>query len=93
MDFAVLADHRRKLKESEKRDKYFDLDTNTKGLIQGLDDLKRRGRVETIQIMTLLRSARILRRVLETWNTLTAAQTPMRNYRLMLVWKTLKRVK
>ena len=37
-----------------------------KGLIQGLSDLEMWGRVETIQTTALLRSARILRRVLET---------------------------
>ena len=40
--------------------------TATKGLLKGLDDLKDGGRVETIQTTTLLRTARILRRVLET---------------------------
>ena len=39
--------------------------TVTKELVQGLEDLEI-GRVETIKIITLLRSARILRRVLET---------------------------
>ena len=42
------------------------LDTVTKGLIRGLKDLEIRGRVETIQATALLRSVRILRRVLET---------------------------
>ena len=40
-------------------------DTVTKGLIKGLEDLKIRGRVESIQTATLVRSARILRRVLD----------------------------
>ena len=38
----------------------------TKGLGQGLEDFEIRRRVETIQTVTLLRSARILRRELET---------------------------
>ena len=42
------------------------LDTVTKGLVQGLVDLEIRGRVETIKTTALLRSARILRRVLLT---------------------------
>ena len=42
------------------------LGTVTKGLVQGLEDLEIRGRVETIQTTALLRSARILRRVQET---------------------------
>ena len=40
--------------------------TITKGLLKGLKDLEVGGRVETIQTTTLLRTARILGRVLET---------------------------
>ena len=101
VDFAVLADHRIKLKECEKRDKYFDLsrelkkvwnmkvkitpivigafDTVTKGSLKGLEDLEVNGRVETIQTTALLKTARILRRVLETWGDLLS---------LNLQWKT-----
>ena len=89
VDFAIPADHKIKLKESEKKDKYLDLarelkklwnmqvtiilivigafGTVTKGLLKGLEELEVAGRVETIQTTTLLRTARILRRVLETW--------------------------
>ena len=42
------------------------LGTVTKELVRELEDLEIRGRVETIQTIALLRSARILRRVLET---------------------------
>ena len=42
------------------------LGTITKGLLKGLEDLGVGGRVETIQTTALLRTARILRRVLET---------------------------
>ena len=42
------------------------LGTVPKDLVLGLEDLEIRGRVETIQTTALLRSARILRRVLET---------------------------
>ncbi len=41
-------------------------DTITKGLLKGLEDLEVGGRVETILTTTLLRTTRILRRVLET---------------------------
>ena len=41
--------------------------TVTKGLLKSLDDLEVGGRVETSQTTALLRTARILRRVLETW--------------------------
>ena len=89
VDFAVPADHRIKLKEYEKRDKYLDLarelkklwnmkvtiipivigvfSTVTKGLLKGLEDLEVGDRVETIQTTALLKTARILRSVLETW--------------------------
>ena len=88
VDFTVLADHRIKQKECEKKDKYLDLarelkklwnmqvtitpivigafGTVTKGLLKGLEDLEVGGQVETIQMTALLRTARILRRVLET---------------------------
>ena len=46
------------------------LDTITKGLLKALKDLEIGGRVETIQMTALLRTARILRRVLETWGDL-----------------------
>ena len=80
--FAVPADHRVKLKENEKKDKYLNLARELKklwnikvcytncnqyqGLVLGQEDLEIRGRVETIQTTALLRSARILRRVLDT---------------------------
>ena len=47
-----------------------ELGTVTKSLVQGLEDSEIRGRVETIQTKALLRSARILRRVLVTWGNL-----------------------
>ena len=103
VDFAVPADHRRKLKICEKRDKYLDLTrelkklwnmkvtiipivigpfgTVTKGLLKGLEDLEVGGRVETIQTTALLKTARILRRVLETWGDLLS---------LNLQWKTIR---
>ena len=103
VDFAVPADHRIKLKECEKRDKYLDLarelkklwkmkvtiipivigafGTVTKGLLKGLEDLEVDGRVETIQTTALLKTARILRRVLETWEDMLS---------LNLKWKTIR---
>ena len=101
-DFTVPADHRIKLKECEKKDKYFDLarelkklwnmkvsivpivigafGTVTEGLLKGLEDLEVGGRWETIQTTALLKTARILRRVLESWGDLLL---------LKLQWKTL----
>ena len=46
------------------------LGTVPKGLVQGLEDLEIRVRVETIQTTALMLSVRILRRVLETWGDL-----------------------
>ena len=80
VDFAVSVDHRINLKECEKKDKYLDLARELKkpwnmkvtivpiviGALNGLEDLEVSGRIETIQMTALLRTARILRRVLET---------------------------
>ena len=54
--------------------------TVTKGLLKGLEDMKIRGRVETIQTTTLLRTVRILRRVLKLWGDLLS---------LKLQWETI----
>ena len=56
------------------------LGTIIKGLLKGLEDLEVGGRKETIQTTALLRTARILRRVLETWRDLLS---------LKLQWKTI----
>ena len=56
------------------------LSTVTKGLLKGLEDLEVGGRVETIQTTALLRTAKILRRVLETWRDLLSFK---------LQWKTI----
>ena len=45
-------------------------DTVAKGLLKGQEDLEVGGRLETIQTTALLRTARILRRFLETWGDL-----------------------
>ena len=55
--------------------------TETKGLLKGLEDLEVGEQVETIQTTALLRTARILGRVLETWGDLLS---------LKLQWKTIK---
>ena len=52
--------------------------TITKGLLKDLEDLEVSWQVETIQMTALLRTARILRRVLETW--LAVTQTPVKNH-------------
>ena len=56
------------------------LGTITKGLLKGLASLEVGGRVETIQTTALLRTARIMRRVPETWGDLLS---------LKLQWKTI----
>ena len=56
------------------------LGTITKGLLKGLEHLKVGRWVETIQMTALLRTARIRRRVLETWGDLLS---------LRLQWKTI----
>ena len=54
--------------------------TVTKGLLKGLEDLEVGNRVESIQTIALLKTARILRRVLETWGDLLS---------LNLQWNTI----
>ena len=56
--------------------------TITKGLLKGLEDLEVGGRVENIQTTTLLRTARILKRVLESWGDLLS---------LKFQWKTISK--
>ena len=75
-DFTVPADQRVKLKENEKKDKYLDLARELKkklwnikvtvvSVFIGALDTVTKG-LETIQTTALLRSARILRKALET---------------------------
>ena len=52
-----------------------------KGLLKGPDELEIGGRVETIQTTVLLKTARILRKVLETWRDLLS---------LNLMWKIIR---
>ena len=53
--------------------------TGTKGLWKGLEDLEVGGRVETIQTTALLKTARILRRVLETCCYTIPSERPLAN--------------
>ena len=55
-----------------------DFGTVTKGLLKGLEDLEIGMRVETIQTTALLRMARILRRVLETWEDLLSLKLQLK---------------
>ena len=54
--------------------------TETRELLKGLENLEVCGRVGTIQTTALLRTARILRRLLETWGDLQSVR---------LQWKTI----
>ena len=53
--------------------------TVTKGLLKELRDLEVGRRVETIQTTALLRTARLLRRVLETWGDLLSLKLKRKN--------------
>ena len=59
------------------------LGTLPKNLENWVENLEIIGGAETIQTIALLRSARILRRVLETWRDLLSF---VRNHQLALVW-------
>ena len=50
-----------------------------KGLVKGLEDVEIRERVETIETTGLLRSTRILRRVLETCCHSDSCEKPLAN--------------
>ena len=52
------------------------LRTIPKELVKGREDLEIRGQVEAIQTTALLRLARILRRVLETWRHSNSSEKP-----------------
>ena len=54
-------------------------DTRTKGLLKGLEGLEFGGRVETIQMTVLLKTVRILRRVLETCCHSNSSEKPSAN--------------
>ena len=69
------------------------LGTIPKELAKGRENLEIRWQVENIQAKALLRSARILRRVLVTWGDLLSLKLPVENHQLTLVWNILKRVK
>ena len=89
VEFAVLADHRVKLKETEKKDKYLDLANHqrtNKGT--GVLEYKRMSGdhpnyciIEISQ--NTVKSSGDLRRHAVT-------QTPVKDHQLMLMWKTLK---
>ena len=55
--------------------------TVTKGLLKGLEDLEVGDRVETIQTTALLKTARILRGVLETWGDLLSLKLQWNVYK------------
>ena len=58
------------------------LGTISKGLLKDLEDMEFGGRIETIQKTALLRTARILRRVLGDSRRLAVTQTPVKNHQL-----------
>ena len=95
---SVSADHRVKMRESEKVNRYLDLARELKklwnmrvtvipivigalGMVpkcseERLDELKFRGRIETIKTTALLRSAKILRKVMGTCCHLDSCKRP-----------------
>ena len=103
VDFVFQANHRVKLKDGEKRDKYQDLarelkrllnmkvtvipivvgtlGTIPKRLVKRPEDLEIRGKVEIIHTKTFLRSARILRSLLDTWEDLLTLRSKWKTTR------------
>ena len=66
------------------------LGTIIKELVQGLEDMEKRGRVEIIQTTALLRSRRNTEKSPGNLRRLAVTQTPEKNQQLTLMWKTLK---
>ena len=63
--------------------------TVTKGLLKGLQDLEVGGRVETIQMTALLRTAKDTKKSPGDLRRLAVTQTLVKNHRLLLMWKAL----
>ena len=59
-------------------------------LVKRLEDLEIREQVETLQKTPLLRSVRILRRVLETKRRFAVTQTPVKSHLVTLMRITLR---
>ena len=64
--------------------------TITEGLLKGQEDMKVGRQVATIQTTTFLRTARILRRVMETSEDLLSLSVQWKKHRLTLLWKALR---
>ena len=75
----TLPESWKKLRNMEVTFVFEALGTILKNLLKGLGELEIRRRIETIQTTGFLRSAGILRRILETWRDLLS---------LRLLWKT-----
>ena len=61
-----------------------------KGLERGREKLLIGGQIETIQTIALLRSTRLLRRVLETWRGSLSLSLHKKDQQLMLMGKSRK---
>ena len=105
MDFAISADHRVKMKESEKRDKYLDFARELKKLcnmkviviptiqspgIGGYGNKRMSGDHSNYSIVEIGQNTK---KSPEDSRRLAVTQTPVENHQLTLVWKTLKWVK
>ena len=67
-----------------------EFETASKGLEKGREVLEIKGRIETIQTTALLKSTRVLRRVMNIWKKLAVTLTPVKEHLLTLIWKTRK---
>ena len=103
VDFAVPADHRIKLKESEKKNKHLDLASELKKLwnmevtvipiVNGALGTVTEGLIkglEDLEIRGRVDISQNIEKSLEDLRRLVVTQTPVRNHQLTLVWKTLK---
>ena len=101
VDFTVPVEYKVDLKESKKRDKYQDFARelnyllNLKvtvipilfGVLETIYNVSLRN--ESVKTTLLLRSTRILRKVLEILRDMQLLKLQRKNHKLTLVWKTL----
>ena len=114
MDFAVLADHRVKWKESKNRDKYLNLARELKSMEHKSDGdtncnwhaqfshqkistemgwLGNKRTSEDYPNYTIIKISQNTEKSPGNLKRFAVSKTPVRNHQLMMVWKTLKRVK
>ena len=100
MDFSVPADHRIKLKESEKKDKYLDLAREMKKLwnmkmtiipiVIGAFGTVIKGLLKGLEDYYIIENGQNTEKSPGDLRRIAVTQTPVKDRQLTLMWKTLK---